>query len=222
VEVCWDGVDNDACVAEYKVRTRIHTDYYRRHYDHPEEISKGGCVVIGELQNNVKYEFSVMAYGKRNKKGIPTYVLATPKHYHYHKPAYIPDEDIDDAWEDDYSEPPHHHHDHKPAKDKWKCHSIANSYPDCEASKKKLCLPMSCKDQVCFYPSFKNPTFVNCRLELVIVMRLSCVMLIMIVRQLLSSVEITVLALIIHHMDMVPGFYFLMITVVERQNSTTK
>jgi len=119
----------------------------------------------------VGYGLFYQAYGKHTGKGIPTYVLASPKRYRRPKPYHEPYDhhhgDHPKPYDDD-----HHHgicksyHEHfysspcdldpKPPIKKWKCHSIPNSYPDCEASKKKLCLPMTCKDQVwsCFEKSF--------------------------------------------------------------------
>ena len=60
VELCWDGIENDACVSEYRVRTRVAAEYYRHQYDKPEVITKERCTKVENLRNNVDYEFSVI------------------------------------------------------------------------------------------------------------------------------------------------------------------
>ncbi|GIM14331.1 hypothetical protein Vretimale_17217, partial [Volvox reticuliferus] len=56
--LCWDGVDNDACVDQYRVSTsRIDSPDFRTSSD--GKISRGACANVTELLSGAKYRFSV-------------------------------------------------------------------------------------------------------------------------------------------------------------------
>lgn len=77
VEVCWDGVNNKACVDEYRVANVPEERALFR--DNAEKIiSKGGCVKVNNLENGKPYIFYVVPFSAKFGEGQVTQVKATP------------------------------------------------------------------------------------------------------------------------------------------------
>lgn len=57
-QVCWDGVDNDGCVDEYRVSAAKQSSAagFRSSDDGDKAISKGACVNVTRLENDAQYK----------------------------------------------------------------------------------------------------------------------------------------------------------------------
>ncbi|PNG99625.1 hypothetical protein TSOC_014593, partial [Tetrabaena socialis] len=74
--LCWDGVDNDACVDEYRLSATVLDGPGFRSSPGGRKISKGGCANITGLVNDVKYQFSVVPYAQSYGEGVTGSVSA--------------------------------------------------------------------------------------------------------------------------------------------------
>eukprot|EP00877_Chromochloris_zofingiensis_P010048 jgi/Chrzof1/5297/Cz15g21080.t1 len=74
VHLCWDGVDNNACIDNYRVSATTPT---RLGAAQPQTVSKGGCIDINNLPHGESVTFTVIAANK-NGDGPPATTQATP------------------------------------------------------------------------------------------------------------------------------------------------
>lgn len=74
VMLCWDGVDNNACVSEYRVSAKplaASGAPFRSSTPDQDTISRGGCANITDLANNAHYNLTVTPYSAIKGAGTP-------------------------------------------------------------------------------------------------------------------------------------------------------
>ncbi|KAJ9525617.1 hypothetical protein QJQ45_003352 [Haematococcus lacustris] len=65
-QLCWSGVDNNACVDQYRVSAVKKDEANFRSGFGSQPVSKGGCANISGLTDGVQYTFNVVAVSKAN------------------------------------------------------------------------------------------------------------------------------------------------------------